>query len=205
MFLRSFVCATSQTTAQTVVLSSYYNERRGSDLLNSAKIWEAARATSAATTFFEPITISDETFVDGATGANNPIQHMWSEAADVWGLQDNQLENNIKCLVSIGTGIPSLEAFGPGLLDVAKALKSISLETETTAGIFRKLHTQLFQSDKAFRFNVVRGLENIGLEEASQLGAIKAATRNYVQMEEVRVDIKKCASNLQERECMSFA
>lgn len=130
---------------------------------------------------------------------------MWSEAADVWGLQDNQLENNIKCLVSIGTGIPSLEAFGPGLLDVAKALKSISLETETTAGIFRKLHTQLFQSDKAFRFNVVRGLENIGLEEASQLGAIKAATRNYVQMEEVRVDIKKCASNLQERECMSFA
>ncbi|KAJ5298955.1 uncharacterized protein N7443_007075 [Penicillium atrosanguineum] len=197
---KTFVCATSRATAQTVVLSSYYNERRGSDLLNSTKIWEAARATSAATTFFEPITISDETFVDGATGANNPIQHMWSEAADVWGLQDNQLENNIKCLVSIGTGIPSLEAFGPGLKDVARALKSIALETEATAGIFRKHHTQLFQSDKAFRFNVVRGLENIGLEEASQLGAIKAATRNYVQMEEVLVDIKKCASNLQERE-----
>ncbi|KAJ5142357.1 hypothetical protein N7526_003352 [Penicillium atrosanguineum] len=201
---KTFVCATSRATAQTVVLSSYYNERRGSDLLNSTKIWEAARATSAATTFFEPITISDETFVDGATGANNPIQHMWSEAADVWGLQDNQLENNIKCLVSIGTGIPSLEAFGPGLKDVARALKSIALETEATAGIFRKHHTQLFQSDKAFRFNVVRGLENIGLEEASQLGAIKAATRNYVQMEEVLVDIKKCASNLQEREWLSL-
>lgn len=188
-----------------MILSSYYNERRGSDLLNAATVWEAARATSAATTFFEPITIGDETFVDGATGANNPIQHLWSEAADVWGLQDNQLEENIKCLVSIGTGIPSLNAFGPGLKGVAKALKAIATETETTASLFRKHHTQLFQSGKAFRFNVVRGLEMIGLEETSKWGAIKAATRNYVQTEEVRVEMKACAANLLERECMSFA
>ncbi|KAJ5669956.1 uncharacterized protein N7477_005319 [Penicillium maclennaniae] len=73
----------TRATAQTVVLSSYYNERRGSDLLKSTKVWEAARTTSAATKFFEPITVSDEIVVDGATGANNSIQHMWSEAADV--------------------------------------------------------------------------------------------------------------------------
>ncbi|KAJ5585584.1 uncharacterized protein N7459_005384 [Penicillium hispanicum] len=190
----------TQATGQTVVLSSYYNERRGADLLNTAKIWEAARATSAATTFFEPMTISDETFVDGATGANNPVQEIWTEAADVWGLQHGQLEENVKCLVSIGTGIPSLSAFGPGLREVAQALKSIATETEATADMFRKQHTGLFQSGKAFRFNVVRGLETIGLEETSKWGAIKAATRNYVQTEEVRVEIKKCAANLQERE-----
>ncbi|KAJ6184435.1 hypothetical protein N7519_005736 [Penicillium mononematosum] len=201
----SFVCATSQSTGETVVLSSYYNERRGSDLLNTAKIWEVARATSAATTFFDPITISDEAFVDGATGANNPIQEIWTEAADVWGLQLGQLEENVKCLVSIGTGIPSLSAFGPGLREVAQALKSIATETEATASTFCKHHTGLFQSGKAFRFNVVRGLETIGLEETSKWGNIKAATRNYVQKEEVRVEIKKCAANLQERECLSFA
>ncbi|KAJ6113989.1 hypothetical protein N7523_007306 [Penicillium sp. IBT 18751x] len=44
---------------------------------------------------------------------------MWSEAADVWMLQNNQLEYNVRCLVSIEIGIPSLEASGP----VAKALQ----------------------------------------------------------------------------------
>ncbi|KAJ5963990.1 uncharacterized protein N7479_003866 [Penicillium vulpinum] len=197
---KTFVCVTSQATGQTVVLSNYYNERRGTDLLNTAKIWEAARATSAATTFFEPITISDETFVDGATGANNPINQIWSEAADLWGLNAAQLEENVKCLVSIGTGIPSLSAFGLGLRELAKALKAIATETEATADMFRRQHTGLFQSGKAFRFNVVRGLEGIGLDETLKLGVITAATRNYVQKEEIRVEIKKCVANLLERE-----
>jgi predicted acylesterase/phospholipase RssA len=53
-------------------------------MLNITKIWEAARATSAATTFFKPITIGDETFIDGATGANNPVRYMLAEARDVF-------------------------------------------------------------------------------------------------------------------------
>ncbi|KAK0640003.1 Patatin group M-2 [Lasiodiplodia hormozganensis] len=201
---KTFVCATSQQTGGTVVLSSYLNERRGTDMLNVAKIWEAARATSAATTFFEPITINDEGFVDGATGANNPVKFLLSEARDIWGEPDGHLEDNIKCLVSIGTGIPSLTPFGPSLKQVGKALKAIATNTEQEADIFRKEHTKLFQSGKAFRFNVNRGLESIGLEEESKWGAIKAATREYVQSEETHIQIKTCALNLKERECMLF-
>jgi hypothetical protein len=39
------------------------------------KIWEAGQVTSAALSFFDPITISDfeEGFVDGATDTNNPV------------------------------------------------------------------------------------------------------------------------------------
>lgn len=53
-------------------------------LLNIAKTWEAARATSAASSFFNSIYIGDEGFVDDASGANNPIDEVWSEARDIW-------------------------------------------------------------------------------------------------------------------------
>ena len=173
-------------------------------MLDVVKIWEAARATSAATTFFDSITINDETFVDGATGANNPIAYLWTEAGDVWGGGNGLFEADIKCVVSIGTGIPSLTAFGPDLIQVGKALKAISIDTEETADSFQKQHTKLFQEGKAFRFNVTKGLENIGLEDTSKWKEIKAATRLYIQTEDTFVRLKKCALNLQERECMLF-
>jgi len=56
-------------------------------MLNKVKIWEAARATSAATSFFNPITIGTESFVDGATGANNPINELWTELT-IFGIMD---------------------------------------------------------------------------------------------------------------------
>ncbi|RYP34899.1 hypothetical protein DL768_011033 [Monosporascus sp. mg162] len=49
-----FVCATSKQAADTVCLTSYPSRRSdNSDLLESTKIWQACRATSAATTFFD--------------------------------------------------------------------------------------------------------------------------------------------------------
>jgi hypothetical protein len=61
-----FVCATSKQTSETVCLTSYKSPRGSSDLLNSVKIWEACRATSAASSFFDPIAIGrcQEEFVD---------------------------------------------------------------------------------------------------------------------------------------------
>ena len=174
-------------------------------MLDVAKIWEAARATSAATTFFDPITINDETFVDGATGVNNPVSYLWTEAGDVWAGGNGLSEADVQCLVSIGTGIPSLTPFGPGLIQVGKALQAIATDTEETADNFRKQHTKLFEAGKAFRFNVIQGLDEVGLEEASKWKEIKAATRLYIQAQETFVQIRKCAFNLQQRECMLFA
>ena len=77
-----FVCATSSETGDTVRLSSYRSPRGRERLLCLTKIWEAGQATSAASSFFDPITIGDfgETFVDGTTGANNPVYEVWNEA-----------------------------------------------------------------------------------------------------------------------------
>ena len=54
---------------------SYQSTRGSSDLLRKTKIWEAARATSAAPSFFDSIKIGEygEEFTDGGTGANNPV------------------------------------------------------------------------------------------------------------------------------------
>ncbi|KAI1375915.1 hypothetical protein F4677DRAFT_105345 [Hypoxylon crocopeplum] len=195
-----FVCATSQQTGRPVVFSTYYNARRGDEWLSKAKIWEAARATSAATTFFDPITIGGETFVDGATGANNPINYLWSEAGDIWGDGGGLDAARVKCLVSIGTGTPALVPFSPDPAGIAKALKAISTDTEVTASMFQKHHSKLFKNGQAFRFNVTSGLESVGLQEVGKWDEIGAATRAYIQEEDTFVKLKKCALELQQRQ-----
>ena len=79
--------------------------------MNSVKIWEACRATAAASSFFDLIAIGryKEEFVDGATGANNPVMELWNQAQLMWGPEP--LEGKVQCLVSVGTGVPSLKAF----------------------------------------------------------------------------------------------
>ena len=64
----------------------------------SGKIWEAARATSAAPTFFAPITVDHVTYGDGGTGWNNPTRLVTSEVRQIWP------HRPIGCLISLGTG-----------------------------------------------------------------------------------------------------
>lgn len=195
------MCATSRETSETVCLTSYKSPRGGSDLLNSIQIWEACRATSAASTFFDPIAIGryKEEFVDGATGANNPVWEVWNQAQLLWGPQP--LENKIKCLVSIGTGIPSLKPFRDDVLHIGETLVSIATETEQTAERFRRDKSHLEDSGQYYRFNVDRGLEEIGLEESKKRKEIAAATRRYIASQGVFKQMQACADNMARREC----
>lgn len=77
---------------------------------------------------------------------------MWSDEA---------LEGNIKCLISIGTGVPSLDSYGSSLLEIAKTLKDIATETEKTAESFHRAHSDLDDGNRYCRFNVSHGLESI--------------------------------------------
>jgi hypothetical protein len=131
-----------------------------------AKIWEAGRATSAVSSFFDPIVIGDyqEAFVDGAAGANNPVGDVWNQVKDMW-LSD-LFEENIKCLVLIGIGVPSLNAFGDDLLEIGQSLIAIATEIERTAERFCRDKSRLDDRGCYFRFNVVKGLEGIGLEDS---------------------------------------
>jgi hypothetical protein len=61
-----------------------------------------------------------QTFVDGATAANNPVRRLWQEAQRQWGAQ---LEPQIQCLVSVGTGVLKMKSFGNGPGEVIQTLK----------------------------------------------------------------------------------
>ncbi len=196
-----FVCAASKQTCSTVCLASYRSPRSdNSDLLNSTTIWQACRATSAATTFFDPIAIGqfDEEFVDGALGENNPVYSVWNQAQDIWG---DQLQRKLRCLVSIGTGVPRLEPVRDDALGIWATLKDLATETEMTAQRFHHDKSSLDDEGRYYRFTVDRGLEEIGLEESKKTAEIAAATRLYTGTQTVSKLIKACANNLARREC----
>ncbi|KAF2183704.1 phospholipase [Zopfia rhizophila CBS 207.26] len=193
-----FVCATSRQAAGTVCLTSYRSLRSDNDLLKATKIWEACRATSAASSFFDPITIGplNEEFLDGGTGANNPVWELWHQAQIVWGHQ--MLEKNLKCLVSIGTGVSSHKPFKDNVFRIHDTLIAMATETEQTAERFRKDKSHLSDEGRYFRFNVWHGLEDIGLEESKKIKDIAAVTRKYLSLEEVYKQMEKCASSLRQ-------
>jgi hypothetical protein len=201
-----FVCSMSQQTSDIVIFPSYYSRTWGASMLDRVRIWEAARATSAATSFFDPLIIDGKAFADGATGANNPIYQLWAEASSVYRPYDSwKLEDDLKCLISIGTGIPSSKPFGPGTREVAKALMAIATAAETTAEQFQRQNPSLVKKGIFFRFNVTQGLEGIGLEEANRLGDIEACTDRYCASASVIQRIESCVEILKRRECRLFS
>jgi predicted acylesterase/phospholipase RssA len=139
-------------------------------------IWQAARATSAAVTFFDPIEIGGIQFVDGATGLNNPVEVVLEEAKSIWP----DAIRRIQCIVSIGTGVPDLRDFGDNLKEVAHTLKDISTQTERTEERFFKLYADLGLGGRYFRYNVREGLGGVGLDEHSEAGRIVVATERYL-------------------------
>ena len=137
--------------------------------------------------------------MDGATGANNPVWEVWNQAQLIWG--PRPLESRVKCLVSIGTGVPSLKPFQDDVLHIGETLVLIATETEQTAERFRRDKSLLDNTGRYYRFNVTRGLEDIGLEESKKSKEIAAATRRYIGSQEVFKQMQACADNVAGREC----
>lgn len=84
------------------VLMRSYNKPEDSGMEQGAenpKIWEAARATSAAPTYFRPAYVEDHWYVDGGLVANDPSLVALAEASALYDGMDN-----INMLLSIGSG-----------------------------------------------------------------------------------------------------
>ena len=137
-----------------------------------------------------------EEFVDGGTGANNPILRLWNEAKDAW--EPEPLDQDLKCLISIGTGVPSIEPFKVGLLNLNlfDTLVHISTETQQTAETFQRTHSELEGNGQYFRFNVSNGLEKIGIEDASKKDEVMALTDRYIQSQDVFTKMRRCCRRL---------
>ena len=165
-------------------------------------IVEAALATSAATTFFDPVTIGNRTYADGAYGANNPVDEVLAEAKDIWSPTKDDVGELVKCLITIGTGVPGMTPIASGAWKfTSKKLAEISTETEKTAENFRRRHGEMFKEKRIFRFNVQTGLAEVGLEEYEKQGIIKSATELYMESEDHVDAVVDCAKNLRAKQC----
>lgn len=160
------------------------------------KIWEAARATSAAPSFFDPITVGSigETFIDGALGANNPIHHLWTEAQDLCLPTCNvAFDTTVHCIVSIGTGTPSTASFNSGLFEFGGNLSKIITECDATAEKFVRTNRALSSQGRYYRFSVQGGLGDIAMDDTEQMAPISAATNRYIESEAVFNSLQACA------------
>jgi hypothetical protein len=193
---RTFVVTTllRGTGAQAERLRTYGTEAEDAF---PGKIWEAARATSAAPTFFLPIKVAGLTYGDGGTGWNNPTVEAINEAHQIWP------NRPIGCIVSIGTGLEDprqlkgkAHAAMPGLVgsmlhrvapskDFKIAVAEYCVKCLTSC---EKTHEEIASNldrnrlvGKYFRLNPDQGFSKIQLWEWEKLEDMATLARDYMR------------------------
>lgn len=165
-------------------------------------IWQVARATSAAPTYFNPISINKKTFIDGGMGSNNlsMVACKEVESMDEY-LKTFQKQPNYQSgpqIQSLGIGI--MVSIGSGKSRISE--KSYGKESVTHEDVARQLKGATY-----FRLNVDNGLQDIRFDECEMrvvggkrinvtLDKIRAATETYLAKPEVVALIRNCAKEL---------
>ena len=189
--IASFVCVTNKDVGKPFRLRSY---RSAWEPGTGCTIWEAARATSAAPLYFLPIRFGKPptNYVDGGLNYNNPVRSLYDEAKHVWG----KSRREIKCIVSIGTGVPPLRTTGDTGKEILGSVVKIATDTQRTADEFADEMEHLPENAKVdyYRFNVDHGLETMKLEEWGDFDMLAGATSYYLNSH--KSDLDRCASAL---------
>lgn len=157
------------------------------------KVWEACRATSAASTFFEPFKHAkqDLPFVDGAVRWNNPIKQAWIEARDSWPEDENRT-----IFLSIGTGYDPYITLEGNIASLLEGIIKLATDTENEAQEFYDLHRDdLVEGKRYFRLNVP-GVGDVGLDEHAKFSQIRQKTYHYLG-ENAGARLKDCCNALE--------
>ncbi|SCO58413.1 related to calcium-independent phospholipase A2 [Fusarium fujikuroi] len=187
-----FVCATSKLDAAVCRFRSYSSHKSSV----SATICQAARATSAATTFFNPVSIEGMKFVDGALGANNPVDQVEEEAMEIWCPATGNLQPLVKCFISIGTCRLPIYNIDDRVDKFIGALAKMATDAEKVAEASIKRWRQHFEQGRYFRFNVDHGLQTVGMKEYRKKREIQAATDRYLDSQVQSFWVQRCVENL---------
>lgn len=191
---KTFVVATIVRAASNAVLMQTYDNFPSSEAFDCT-IWQAARATSAAPTFFKPIEIEYVQYVDGGVGHNNPAELAIHEAHKIWPGRP------IGCLVSIGTGLEDAIQLGDGTeggkgwkraflatispstefeIEVAEWCVDLLTSSEKTNRDLKFRADRLGIRDHYFRFNVPQGMSKIGLEDWKRSNDMISLAKTYM-------------------------
>ncbi|CAF1047603.1 unnamed protein product [Didymodactylos carnosus] len=101
-----FVVAKYNTHTSPYLLTNYNSIPSSYFGTSNWTCWEAARATSAAPSYFPPFVKNGTNFTDGGVGFNNPVVILYEEALRMLSEEFNEdvSHRRIAYVVSIGTG-----------------------------------------------------------------------------------------------------
>ncbi|OOG00589.1 hypothetical protein ASPCADRAFT_511550 [Aspergillus carbonarius ITEM 5010] len=151
---RVYVCVTDDGSKRNLApLTSYPSKYCSNELYKSAKVWQAGRACFSTAPLFDPVPIgpSGRRFYNSNTDANNPVREVWIEARGIW--PSGSLDSQIRCMVSIGTGVPSIKRSGKAMFGLLKTSRADSIDTEMDMNKFLREHTELDDDNRLFRFD----------------------------------------------------
>ncbi|KAH7126012.1 hypothetical protein EDB81DRAFT_951419 [Dactylonectria macrodidyma] len=149
--------------------------------LNGCTIWQIARATSAATTFFKPIRVGQMqiSYVDAGFGYNNPCDVLIREAEQQFP------DRKDMHILSIGTGLGDVVTLDDTRTSILKALKKMASSSKKVAFDLKK---RFRDSGQYYRFNVDLGLKDVTLSDWEKSSTIAGHTKNYLADVEIEIN-----------------
>ncbi|KAI1802871.1 FabD/lysophospholipase-like protein [Daldinia bambusicola] len=190
---------------------------------HTVPIWQIARATSAAPTYFEPIKIGTKEHFDGGLVANNPATHVLNEVRQLHGYSP-------KLFISIGCGLknrgngsrptggPELQTYNDHVVDSNKrkmrgvkkwphlvlGFTRFMTDTEGQHGVQGWNNECIkLQIEHRWRLNVEGDLSTIALDDwdppssgSSTLDKIRQETDDYLSQDIIKEKIAVMAREL---------
>ncbi|KAL2887643.1 Patatin/Phospholipase A2-like protein [Ceratocystis lukuohia] len=141
--------------------------------LSGSKIWEVARATSAAAPFFKSIKVGrDETeFIDTRYTYNNPCKVLIEEAT-------SEFPGRGMTILSIGAGLRDVIDIKVKQRLVREALKTMATTSEAVASRLRRRYRA---TGCYYRFNIENATQDITPSAQNQTSTTKAYIDNYLE------------------------
>jgi hypothetical protein len=149
------------------------------------------------TSHFLPVKIGprlvQQSFVGGPLGANNPTRELLKEANSVFGK-----DRRVAQILSIGAGLPHVLSLGSSTKEagLTRVVNGLAADCETVS---QELHARLYHVQAYLRLNVDRGLENLVMEDWSELGDIASHTGAYIAVTSVSECLDTSLRNLRGR------
>jgi hypothetical protein len=176
----------------------------------TCKMCDAARATSAAPTYFPPVRILKKILVDGGFGeTNNPSNAAW----DHYDTKNFISKTDQALWVNIGTGTlppessrtapprPFWAMFVPesllNIVHLTRDLQKIATDSEKVGREMQRLAKEARDDRLRFwRFSANNGLHEIELDAYEQLEKIETLTHRYLEIPDVVARLRTTAEAL---------
>ena len=121
----------------------------------------------------------EQSFIGGPLGINNPTRELLKEASLAFGN-----DKRVSQIISIGCGTPYTLSLKEARDEagVGRLLKETAADCHMVA---QELSNRLFSVEAYCRFNVERGIENMEMDNRSQLRDIETHTGSYIEIDTV--------------------